>query len=409
MSRHALIILCLVVAVDAASFGLLLPVLPFLVGDLTGSFNAISITQVTAVYAGSQLIGAPIIGRLSDRVGRKPLMMFSVGVSALALLGSALAPSLVILMIFQGIKGISSGVFALAQAIVADTVKDGDQRTISFGALGASLGLGFVTGPAVGGILGSLNPRAPFFASSLISLINFIQIMLVLQESNQAHHESQMEQEPLQIWKSQYDSLRRLLTVYFLFYLGFSAFTGIFVVDVRDRFSWGPTAAGLVLCYVGVIAAVVQGALLPKLLKRFSAGRLACAGLLAVGIAILGVSSINYGGQLYITQLFFAGGVGLATPGLRSLMSLNVGESQQGLLGGLTQSCISLTELLGPLMAGRLYTYTGYATSYQIQASIILVAAGILISSGRKVIDRDTSVKSNLKMTSSSAKPGSVS
>jgi DHA1 family tetracycline resistance protein-like MFS transporter len=393
MTRHALIVLCLVVAVDAASFGLLLPVLPFLVGDLTGSFNAISITQVTAVYAGSQLIGAPFIGRLSDRIGRKPLMMMSVGVSALALLGSALAPSLAILMLFQAIKGLSSGVFALAQAIVADTVKDGDQRTISFGALGASLGLGFVTGPAVGGILGSISPRAPFLASSLICLINFIQIMIVLQESRRPDTASEVKREALQLWSQEKAILRRLLTVYFLFYLGFSAFTGIFVVDVRDRFGWGPSAAGLVLGYVGIIAALVQGALLPKLLKRTNAGRLACVGLISVSIAIMGVASITQGRELYITQLLFAGGVGLTTPGLRSLMSLNVSETQQGLLGGLTQSSISLTELLGPLMAGRLYTYTGYQTSYQVQAAIILVAAGILISSGKRVLDKGTSPK----------------
>lgn len=405
MTRHALIVLCLVVAVDAASFGLLLPVLPFLIGDLTGSFNAISITQVTAVYAGCQLVGAPFIGRLSDRVGRKPLMMMSVGIAALALLGSGMAPSLTILMVFQGIKGLSSGVFALAQAIVADTVKEGDQRTISFGALGASLGLGFVTGPAIGGILGSISPRAPFLASSLICMINFIQIVIVLQESRKPDVASQKKREPLQLWSQGKAVLRRLLTVYFLFYLGFSAFTGIFVVDVRDRFGWGPSAAGLVLGYVGIIAALVQGALLPKLLKRTNAGRLACVGLVSVSIAIMGVASIKQGGELYVTQLLFAGGVGLTTPGLRSLMSLNVSESQQGLLGGLTQSSISLTELLGPLMAGRLYTYTGYQTSYQVQAAIILVAAGLLISSGRRVLDKDTSTKKTLKIHDTSELP----
>lgn len=396
MTRHALIVLCLVVAVDAASFGLLLPVLPFLVGDLTGSFNAISITQVTAVYAGSQLVGAPIIGRLSDRVGRKPLMLMSVGIAAFALLGSALAPSLAILMLFQGIKGLSSGVFALAQAIVADSVKEADQRTISFGALGASLGLGFVTGPAIGGILGSISPRAPFLASSIICLINFIQIAIVLQETREVNPVREIKKEPLKLFSKEKAILRRLISVYFLFYLGFSAFTGIFVVDVRDRFGWGPPSAGLVLGYVGIVAALVQGGLLPKLLKRISAGRLACAGLVSVAIAILGVASIRQGGELYITQLLFAGGVGLTTPGLRSLMSLNVSESQQGLLGGLTQSCISLTELLGPLMAGRLYTYTGYQTSYQVQSAIIFMAAWILISSGTRVLDKDTSVKSTM-------------
>jgi MFS family permease len=135
-----------------------------------------------------------------------------------------------------------------------------------------------------------------------------------------------------------------------------------------------------VLCYVGVIAAAVQGGLIPRLLKRFQAGRLAGVGLILVAIAILGVAAIRSGNELYLTQLLFATGVGLSTPGLRSLLSLTVSANQQGILGGLTQSCISLTELLGPLMAGRLYTYSGYATAYQVQAALVLLAAGLLIS-----------------------------
>jgi DHA1 family tetracycline resistance protein-like MFS transporter len=398
MNRQALLTLCLVVAVDAASFGLLLPVLPFLVGDLTGNFNAIAITQVTAVYAGSQLIGAPLIGRLSDRIGRKPLMAISVGIASLALLGSALAPNLAILMLFQGIKGFTSGVFALGQAIVADSAQEGDKRTVSFGALGASLGLGFVSGPAVGGLLGAVNPRAPFVAAAAFSLVNLILILLVLKETRSVELHRNSAKDPLRFWSGERADLRRLLSVYFLFYLGFSAFTGIFVVDARDRFGWGPQAAGLVLCYVGVIAATVQGFLLPKLLKRVAAGRLAGMGLILVSIAILGVSAIRYGGELYLTQLVFATGVGLTTPGLRSLLSLTVSENQQGILGGLTQSCISLTELLGPLMAGRLYTYTGYATSYQVQSALVLLAAGLLISSGRRLMDRTTVRQSSTEM-----------
>jgi MFS transporter, DHA1 family, tetracycline resistance protein len=385
MNRHALITLCLVVAVDAACFGLLLPVLPFLVGQLTGDFNAIAITQVTAVYAGCQLLGAPLIGRWSDRLGRKPLMAMSVGVGSLALLGSALAPNLATLMLFQGIKGFSASVFALAQAVVADSVSESDQRTVSYGALGAALGLGFVAGPAVGGLLGSLNPRAPFVAASLFTLVNLIQILVVLRETRHREQQQNAAPEPLLFWSEERRDLRRLLSVYALFYLGFSAFTGIFVIDARDRFAWGPQAAGLVLCYVGVVAAAVQGGLLPRLLKRFSAGRLACAGLLLVAVAMLGVAAIRSGSELYLTQLLFATGVGLSTPGLRSLLSLTVNANQQGILGGLTQASISLTELLGPLMAGRLYTYGGYGFTYQVQAALVLLAAALLIGSRHRL------------------------
>ena len=384
MNRHALIALCLIVAVDAASFGLLLPVLPFLVGDLTGSFSAVLITQVTAIYAGFQLLGAPLIGHCSDRFGRKPVLAIAVAVSTLALLGSALSSSLTELMIWQAINGAFAGVFAVAQAIVADSVEAGDQRTISFGALGASLGLGFVAGPALGGLLGATNPRAPFFLAAAFSLVNLLLLLLQLQETRRQTRSTQQEQKPLRIWDKSQTTLRKLLSVYGLFYMGFSAFTGIFVLDVKNRFDWGPQAAGLVLCYVGVVAALIQGAFLPKLLKRFKAQKLSIAGLLLVAVAILGVAGIGQGRELYLTQLLFAGGVGISTPGLRSLMSQQVLEHQQGALGGLTQAAVSLTQLLGPLLAGQLYARTGSVATFQVQAALVFGAAALLWSvSGR--------------------------
>ena len=380
MNRRALIALCLVVAVDAASFGLLLPVLPFLVGNLTGTFNAIAITQVTAIYAGFQLLGAPIIGHCSDRYGRKPVLAVAVAVSTIALLGSALANDLTSLMIWQAINGAFAGVFAVAQAIVADSVEPGDQRTVSFGALGASLGLGFVAGPALGGLLGSMDPRAPFFAAAVFSLANLGLLLSQLQESRRSKAEDERSLAPLKLFSPQQRELQRLLAVYALFYLGFSAFTGIFVLDAKTRFNWGPQAAGLVLCYVGVVAAVIQGAFLPKLLKRFKAERLSVAGLLLVAVAMFGVAGIQQGRELYATQLLFAAGVGISTPGLRSLMSQHVQEHQQGALGGLTQAAVSLTQLLGPLVAGQLYAKTGSASTFQVQAALVLTAAALLIS-----------------------------
>ena len=122
MKKNALITLCLVVAVDAASFGILLPVVPFLVNQLTGSFNPVSVTGVLAAYSGLQFIGAPIIGRLSDRHGRRKILTITVAISAIALIGSGLAQSLLVLLLFQGLNGASSGVFAIAQAVVADSV-----------------------------------------------------------------------------------------------------------------------------------------------------------------------------------------------------------------------------------------------------------------------------------------------
>jgi len=126
---------------------------------------------------------------------------------------------------------------------------------------------------------------------------------------------------------------------------------------------------------------LVQGGLLPKLLRRFRAKTLSEAGLLMVGVALLGVSAINEGGYLYLTQFLFATGVGLSTPGLRTLLSTAVNERQQGILGGLTQSCVSLTNLLGPLAAGQLYTHSGFRLTLHLQAAMVFLAAAMLMMS----------------------------
>ncbi|MEB3264917.1 MAG: MFS transporter [Synechococcus sp.] len=379
MNRRSLLLLCLIVAVDTGSFGLLAPVLPFLVAKLTGSLNAITVTQVTALYAGCQLVGAPLIGKASDRYGRRPLLAASVGVGSLALLGSGFAPSLALLMLFQAIKGGSAAVFALAQAMVADRNESADGRTVSFGALGAALGLGFVFGPALGGLIGAFNPRAPFLVGAALTLVNLVLVLRFLPETRQGAKASGAAPTPLRWWSREAAALRTLLAVYFLFYLGFSGFTGVFVVDARLRFGWGPQASGLLLCFVGVVAVLVQGGMLPRLLRLYPSRRLAELGLILVATALLGVAAIRQGQWLYLTQFFFAAGVGISTPGLRSLLSTAVDDSLQGLLGGLTQACVSLTSLLGPLAAGRLYNDLGYGVTFHAAAAVIFLAAGLLI------------------------------
>lgn len=385
MNKRILLILCLVVAVDSASFGLLLPVVPFFVNQLTGSFNAIAVTSVTAIYSGLQFLGAPVIGRLSDRWGRRGILTIAVGISALALIGQSLSTSLTMLLLFSALNGASSGVFAISQAMVADAVEDRDQRTVGFGAIGAALGLGFIIGPGLGGSLGALNPRYPFVVAAVFCIINLILIRLHLPESRQQQSQSDLDQQrqPNPLLTAGSGRLRKLISIYFLFYLGFSAFSGIFVLAAKDRFNWGPQPTSLVLVYVGVVAVIVQGALLPKLLKRLRPDRLSMIGLTLVAIAMFGVSVIEQGSSLYITQLLFAGGVGLSTPGLRSAMSLCVSEDQQGVLGGLTQSVVSLTSLIGPLLAGQMFERAGYSATFQVQAYLVIGAIALLISMPR--------------------------
>ena len=376
------------VAVDAASFGLLLPVVPFFVHQLTGSFNAIAVTSVTATYSGLQFIGAPVIGRLSDRWGRRSVLTVTVAISAVALIGQALSSSLLILLLFSALNGASSGVFAISQALVADTVEDRNQRTVGFGAIGAALGLGFIIGPGIGGALGAIDPRFPFFVASAFCLLNVVLIRFYLPKASKPKQPITSQEKATNPLFSRGDHrLKKLISIYFLFYLGFSAFSGIFVLAAKERFNWGPQPTSLVLVYVGVVAVVVQGALLPRLLKAIRPDKLSIIGLSLVAVAMLGVSVISEGRDLYATQLLFAGGVGLSTPGLRSAMSLCVNENQQGVLGGMTQSVVSLTSLIGPLLAGQMYESAGYGATFQTQALLVFVAVGLLASMPRLPAD----------------------
>lgn len=375
-------------AVDAASFGLLLPVVPFFVHQLTGSFNAIAVTSVTATYSGLQFIGAPVIGRLSDRWGRRSVLTVTVAISAVALIGQALSSSLLILLLFSALNGASSGVFAISQALVADTVEDRNQRTVGFGAIGAALGLGFIIGPGIGGALGAIDPRFPFVVASAFCLLNVVLIRLYLPKASKPKQPvTSTEKATNPLFTRGNHRLKKLISIYFLFYLGFSAFSGIFVLAAKDRFNWGPQPTSLVLVYVGVVAVVVQGALLPRLLKAIRPDKLSIIGLSLVAVAMLGVSVISEGRNLYATQLLFAGGVGLSTPGLRSAMSLCVNENQQGVLGGMTQSVVSLTSLIGPLLAGQMYESAGYGATFQSQAVLVFVAVGLLASMPRLPAD----------------------
>ena len=388
MNKKVLLVLCLVVAVDAASFGLLLPVVPFFVHQLTGSFNAIAVTSVTATYSGLQFIGAPVIGRLSDRWGRRSVLTVTVAISAVALIGQALSTSLLILLLFSALNGASSGVFAISQALVADTVEDRNQRTVGFGAIGAALGLGFIIGPGIGGALGAIDPRIPFFVASAFCLLNVVLIRLYLPKASKPKQSNTSQEKATNPLFTRGDHrLKKLISIYFLFYLGFSAFSGIFVLAAKERFNWGPQPTSLVLVYVGVVAVVVQGALLPRLLKAIRPDKLSIIGLSLVAVAMLGVSVISEGRDLYATQLLFAGGVGLSTPGLRSAMSLCVNENQQGVLGGMTQSVVSLTSLIGPLLAGQMYESAGYGATFQTQALLVFVAVGLLASMPRLPAD----------------------
>ena len=150
MNKRILLVLCLVVAVDAASFGLLLPVVPFFVNQLTGSFNAIAVTSVTATYSGLQFLGAPVIGRLSDRWGRRDVLTIAVAISALALIGQGLSTSLVMLLLFSALNGASSGCLRLHKRWWLMPWKT-EINERGFGAIGAALGLGFIIGPGLGG------------------------------------------------------------------------------------------------------------------------------------------------------------------------------------------------------------------------------------------------------------------
>jgi DHA1 family tetracycline resistance protein-like MFS transporter len=389
--RKAAIAFILVTALlDIVAMGIIIPVFPALVEEFTGSnADAGWINGVfVALWALMQFVASPIIGSLSDQHGRRPVILLStVGLAADYVL-MALAPSLWWLALGRIVAGITSSSFTTAFAYMAD-ITPPEGRARAYGLIGAAFSAGFVAGPVLGGFLGEISPRAPFWAAAGMSGLAFLYGWLVLPESLAV--ESRMKFSwaranpfgAMMLLRS-HPELSGLAVVNFLLYFAHHVFSAVFVLYAAHRYGWGPWQVGVLLSLVGVLDMIVQGLVVGPVVKRFGDRATMVFGLFggATGIACMGLAPT---GLLFTLAMIPNALWGLAMPTLQSLMTRHVSESEQGQLQGANMSVASIAGVASPLFFGAVYSFTVApgsllpfsGTAFLIAALVLLAAAVI--------------------------------
>jgi DHA1 family tetracycline resistance protein-like MFS transporter len=393
-SRSPLVIIFITIFIDLVGFGIVIPVLP-LYAERYGASEA-TIGILVAAYSAMQFVFAPILGKLSDRVGRRPVLLVSlIGTSVgflimgmasrLALLG--LAPTLAWLFAARVIDGVSGGNISTAQAYIAD-VTPPDQRSKGMGLIGAAFGLGFVFGPLIGGVLSRISPEAPFFFAAAMAAANATALYFLLPES--LSHEHRSEARRLGILKmveqSGSSQLGAILATYFFTTTSFAIVTVTFALFAAHRFGFDAWHTGFLFGYVGVIGAIIQGGLLGYLVKLFGDKPLAVAGTAIFAVSVFGFPLSASVPTLILAATGIAIGNSLMTPTLNGLASKSVKGSLQGRVLGVMASVASLARIIGPILGGTLlgrdpdnsahYGRTPYWTS----SVIMLVALALALT-----------------------------
>ena len=362
MKRSPLLVIFITVFIDLVGFGIVIPVLPFYAEGTRFNATPRTVGVLFASYSIMQLIFSPMLGRLSDKHGRRPVLLLSILGTSLGFLILGLATTVWMLFLGRIIDGISGGNISTAQAYIADITKKED-RARGMGIIGAAFGMGFVLGPAIGGILSPWGINVPFLFAAGLALANAILLYFTLPETVTKDHPARISAAGGRGWAQLVNSLTQprlgfVLTIYFLFIVAFSIMTTSFSLYTMFRFGYNAQHTGWLFAYVGVIAVIIQGGLIGRLVKRFGELPLVIVGALLFAGSLFAVPFVgpNAGGllALLIGGGIFSLGNSLATPALTSLASKSAGAAEQGSVLGVTQSVASLARVVGPSLAALL-------------------------------------------------------
>jgi DHA1 family tetracycline resistance protein-like MFS transporter len=384
-ARRALAFIFCTVALDVLALGVMIPVLPtivlgFMGGDTAGAAQVFGL--FATIWALMQFLCSPLLGALSDRCGRRPVILISCLGLGLDYIFMAVAPSLALLFVGRVISGITAATISAAFAYIAD-VTPAEGRAKAFGIVGMAFGLGFVVGPAIGGLLGGLDPRLPFWVSAAACLANAAFGWFVLPESLPANRRMAFawaHANPvgsLNLLRS-HRQLLGLAAVDFLGSLAHQVLPSVFVLYGAYRYGWSETMVGLTLAFVGACSALVQGLLIGPTVKQLGTRRALIAGLAmgGVGMAVYGLAP---SGPWFWVGVPLMALWGLAGPALQDMMSRRVSPSEQGQLQGASNSLRSLTGLLGPGIFTAVFAYLidGLPGAPFLLAAAMLVAAAV--------------------------------
>ncbi len=374
--------------IDVMGWGLIIPVMPKLISSLKGievneasSYGAL----LLSAYAITQFIFAPVIGNLSDKYGRRPVLLSSLLGFGIDYIFLALAPTYGWLFVGRIIAGITGASFTTAAAYIAD-VSTAETRAKNFGMIGAAFGLGFVIGPAVGGLLAGLGVRAPFYAAAALCLLNGLYGYFVLPESLSKENRRPFEWKranplgSLQFLKRT-PGIGSLAISYFLIYLAAQAVQGNWSFFTIYRFNWSEGMVGISLAVVGLLVGAVQGGLTRVINPKLGNAKSIYLGLLLYSAGLLLFAFATQGWMMFAFLIPYCLG-GIAGPSLQATLAQHVSPAQQGELQGALTSLMSLTTIIGPLMMNNLFTYfTGDKAPFHFPGISFLLASLFMLLS----------------------------
>lgn len=376
--------------IDVTGFGIIIPVMPQLIMELIGEGSTISLAAtyggwLIASYAVTQFFCAPIVGALSDRFGRRPVLLgslFGFGVDYVFLV---FAPSIGWLFIGRVIAGAMGASFTTAGAYIAD-ISTPENRAQNFGMIGAAFGLGFIIGPMIGGLLGDFGPRVPFMAAGSLTLLNWLYGYFVLPESLKPENRRSFEWSRanpvgtlVSLWK--YPVIAGLLIALSFVYVSSHAVQSNWSYYTIEKFDWNPTSIGISLAVIGFVFAIVQGLLIRKIIPKWGQQRSVYFGLAFYATGFLLFAFATEGWMMYAFTVVYCMG-GIAGPAMQGIMAGVVPPNAQGELQGGFTSLMSFTAIFGPLVMNNLFAFFTKADSviYFPGAAMLLGAVLTVIS-----------------------------
>lgn len=412
----ALAVLFAVVFINLVGFGLVVPLLPFFAQSLKA--EAWQITLMFSAYSLGQFFAEPFWGRLSDRVGRKPVLLVTLVANALGYLMLAFVPNIWLAVAVRLFTGLGAGNISTVQGYVAD-VTPPEQRAGRMGLIGAAFGLGFIVGPGLGGLLtqpqlGRLGYQLPIFLAAALAALAAIGVMVFLRESRAKADPAAARPAFLAGLKDARTNpvVSRVLVVTLIYMAGFSAMESVFGLWSESRYAWGAREVGLSFMIVGVISVLNQGFLAGRLARRFGEARVLATGMLLFGASLVlqvlapvewfPAARLELGGlslpvvQGWVVPIIMAVGacgMSLAMPNISAMISRASPPDRQGAMLGLNMASSSVARIFGPMVAGGLFSGLGHDWPFLIGALLTVPAAVMALNAGRVIRKVDDGVK----------------
>ena len=368
-NKKAILFIFITLLVDCTGIGIIIPVVPTLIQQLTGGNVSEAATYggwLTFAYAIMQFLFSPVLGGLSDRYGRRPVLLISLFGLAVDYLFLYFAPDLWWLFVGRLIAGICGASFTTASAYIAD-ISTNENRAQNFGMIGAAFGLGFIVGPLLGSVFSQFGVRAPFLVAAILSLLNWAYGYFILPESLSKENRRAFE------WKranplgslahlKRYPAILGLVTSMVLIYIAGHAAQSTWTYFTIERFHWNEQWVGYSIAFVGVSVAAVQGGLIRKTNKVFGPKKSVVIGLSMYVVGMLLFAFASQGWMMFVFMIPYSLG-GIAGPSIQSLMTSHVPSNEQGELQGALTSLVSLTSIIGPLLMTGLFSYFTASTA----------------------------------------------